>query len=136
MTRSRFFATCARGLEPVLADELRALGVADVEAGRGGQRERDVPERDAQLPEAAAEGGVGQDARGPVPLQPGHRGIAKHFPGIWAKGQGTAQFSGRSPLAFQRVEFAQPAVGVENRRRQRPGQPQRLRLAQPRPRHA
>jgi putative N6-adenine-specific DNA methylase len=31
-----FFATCARGLEPVLADELRALGAADVAPGRGG----------------------------------------------------------------------------------------------------
>src|SRR6516165_8545739 len=31
-----FFATCARGLEPVLADELRALGAADVATGRGG----------------------------------------------------------------------------------------------------
>ncbi|OAI46250.1 hypothetical protein AYO44_11755 [Planctomycetaceae bacterium SCGC AG-212-F19] len=33
---SSFFATCARGLEPVLADELRALGAADVAPGRGG----------------------------------------------------------------------------------------------------
>src|SRR3954447_15382192 len=32
----RFFATCARGIEPVLADELRALGADDVEPGRGG----------------------------------------------------------------------------------------------------
>jgi putative N6-adenine-specific DNA methylase len=32
----RFFATCARGVEPVLADELRALGAADVAPGRGG----------------------------------------------------------------------------------------------------
>jgi putative N6-adenine-specific DNA methylase len=32
----RFFATCARGLEPVLADELRALGAHDVTPGRGG----------------------------------------------------------------------------------------------------
>jgi putative N6-adenine-specific DNA methylase len=31
-----FFATCARGVEPVLADELRALGAADVRPGRGG----------------------------------------------------------------------------------------------------
>lgn len=30
------FATCARGVEPVLADELRALGAAAVEPGRGG----------------------------------------------------------------------------------------------------
>jgi putative N6-adenine-specific DNA methylase len=32
----RMFATCARGVEPVLADELRALGAADVQPGRGG----------------------------------------------------------------------------------------------------
>src|SRR5947209_4061427 len=32
----RFFATCARGLEHVLADELRALGAQDVAPGRGG----------------------------------------------------------------------------------------------------
>jgi putative N6-adenine-specific DNA methylase len=32
----RFFATCARGLEPVLADELRSLGAREVEVGRGG----------------------------------------------------------------------------------------------------
>src|SRR4051794_29762244 len=32
----RFFATCARGLENVLADELRELGAAQVESGRGG----------------------------------------------------------------------------------------------------
>src|SRR5438270_630229 len=32
----RYFATCARGLEPVLAGELRALGAAGVEPGRGG----------------------------------------------------------------------------------------------------
>jgi putative N6-adenine-specific DNA methylase len=32
----RFFATCARGIEPVLAEELRALAAADVEPGRGG----------------------------------------------------------------------------------------------------
>jgi putative N6-adenine-specific DNA methylase len=32
----RLFATCARGLEPVLADELRSLGAADVTPGRGG----------------------------------------------------------------------------------------------------
>jgi len=31
-----YFATCARGLEPVLADELRALRAEDVRAGRGG----------------------------------------------------------------------------------------------------
>jgi putative N6-adenine-specific DNA methylase len=30
------FATCGRGIEPVLAGELRALGAADVEPGRGG----------------------------------------------------------------------------------------------------
>ncbi|MBY0527035.1 MAG: RNA methyltransferase [Gemmataceae bacterium] len=33
---TRYFATCARGLEPVLADELRNLGAAAVEIGRGG----------------------------------------------------------------------------------------------------
>src|SRR5262249_2860701 len=32
----RFFATCARGLEHVLADELRALDAHNVEPGRGG----------------------------------------------------------------------------------------------------
>jgi putative N6-adenine-specific DNA methylase len=32
----RFFATCARGIEPILADELRDLGAANVEPGRGG----------------------------------------------------------------------------------------------------
>lgn len=32
----RLFATCARGLEPVLAGELRRLGAADVTPGRGG----------------------------------------------------------------------------------------------------
>ena len=32
----RFFATCARGLERLLAGELTALGAADVEAARGG----------------------------------------------------------------------------------------------------
>ena len=33
---TRYFATCARGLEPVLAGELTALGAAPVEPGRGG----------------------------------------------------------------------------------------------------
>jgi putative N6-adenine-specific DNA methylase len=33
---TRYFATCARGLEPILADELSALGAAQVEPGRGG----------------------------------------------------------------------------------------------------
>lgn len=32
----RFFATCARGLEPVLAGELARLGADDVDPGRGG----------------------------------------------------------------------------------------------------
>lgn len=32
----RYFATCARGVEPVLAGELRELGAADVSPGRGG----------------------------------------------------------------------------------------------------
>jgi putative N6-adenine-specific DNA methylase len=36
LSRERYFATCGRGIEPVLADELRALGAADVEPGRGG----------------------------------------------------------------------------------------------------
>jgi putative N6-adenine-specific DNA methylase len=31
-----YFATCARGLEPLLANELRGIGAADVRAGRGG----------------------------------------------------------------------------------------------------
>ena len=31
-----YFATCARGLEPMMARELTALGAADVERGRGG----------------------------------------------------------------------------------------------------
>jgi putative N6-adenine-specific DNA methylase len=33
---TRFFATCARGIEPILADELRGLGAQEVEPGRGG----------------------------------------------------------------------------------------------------
>jgi putative N6-adenine-specific DNA methylase len=36
VTDGRFFATCGRGIEPVLADELRALGAAGIEPGRGG----------------------------------------------------------------------------------------------------
>src|SRR5436853_18581 len=41
----RYFATCGRGIEPVLADELRELGAADVLPGRGGGRPRvDVDE--------------------------------------------------------------------------------------------
>jgi putative N6-adenine-specific DNA methylase len=32
----RYFATCARGLEPILADELRGLKARDVAPGRGG----------------------------------------------------------------------------------------------------
>jgi putative N6-adenine-specific DNA methylase len=36
MSRTRFFATCARGLEPILAQELAALGSGDVQPGRGG----------------------------------------------------------------------------------------------------
>lgn len=36
MTDQRLFVTCGRGIEPILADELRALGAADVAAGRGG----------------------------------------------------------------------------------------------------
>ncbi len=33
---NRYFATCGRGIEPVLAGELRALGARDVAEGRGG----------------------------------------------------------------------------------------------------
>lgn len=40
---TRFFATCARGLEPVLAGELTALGASDVEPGRGGVTFRGEP---------------------------------------------------------------------------------------------
>ena len=36
MRRERYFATCARGLEPVLAGELHELKAHDVELGRGG----------------------------------------------------------------------------------------------------
>jgi putative N6-adenine-specific DNA methylase len=36
VTVNRYFATCARGLEPILADELRALKARDVTPGRGG----------------------------------------------------------------------------------------------------
>jgi putative N6-adenine-specific DNA methylase len=36
LTLERYFATCGRGIEPVLADELRALRAADVQPGRGG----------------------------------------------------------------------------------------------------
>jgi putative N6-adenine-specific DNA methylase len=36
VTLTRYFATCARGIEPVLADELRGLGASAVEPGRGG----------------------------------------------------------------------------------------------------
>jgi putative N6-adenine-specific DNA methylase len=36
MASARYFATCARGLEPILSDELRALRAAAVEPGRGG----------------------------------------------------------------------------------------------------
>jgi putative N6-adenine-specific DNA methylase len=32
----RFFATCARGIEPILADELRGLAANEVQPGRGG----------------------------------------------------------------------------------------------------
>ena len=38
MSRQRYFATCGRGIEPVLAGELRDLGALDVEPGRGGVR--------------------------------------------------------------------------------------------------
>jgi putative N6-adenine-specific DNA methylase len=36
MSNETYFATCARGVEPVLADELRGLQAADVKPGRGG----------------------------------------------------------------------------------------------------
>jgi putative N6-adenine-specific DNA methylase len=36
VTLTRYFATCARGIEPVLADELRGLGASAVAPGRGG----------------------------------------------------------------------------------------------------
>jgi len=36
VTLHRYFATCARGLESVLADELRVLDAREVEPGRGG----------------------------------------------------------------------------------------------------
>ena len=36
MSSFPFFATCARGLEPILADELIALKASDVSTGRGG----------------------------------------------------------------------------------------------------
>ncbi len=36
MLDTRYFVTCARGLETVLVEELRALGANDIEGGRGG----------------------------------------------------------------------------------------------------
>jgi putative N6-adenine-specific DNA methylase len=36
VSQQRYFATCGRGIEPMLADELRALGAAEVQPGRGG----------------------------------------------------------------------------------------------------
>lgn len=36
VSQERFFATCGRGIEPILAEELQALGAADVQPGRGG----------------------------------------------------------------------------------------------------
>src|SRR5438552_379041 len=36
MHLQRYFATCARGIEPVLAGELRALAASHIELGRGG----------------------------------------------------------------------------------------------------
>ena len=32
----KFFATCAKGLEPILAEEMRQIGATDVVPGRGG----------------------------------------------------------------------------------------------------
>ena len=37
---SEYYAPCTLGLEEVLAEELRALGASEVEAGRGGARFR------------------------------------------------------------------------------------------------
>ena len=37
-TGKPYFATCAKGVEPVLADELHGIGAADVKPGRGGVR--------------------------------------------------------------------------------------------------
>jgi putative N6-adenine-specific DNA methylase len=36
LSAERYFTTCGRGIEPVLAEELRALGAAEIEPGRGG----------------------------------------------------------------------------------------------------
>jgi putative N6-adenine-specific DNA methylase len=36
VSRHRYFATCGRGIEPILAEELRQLGAEEVEPGRGG----------------------------------------------------------------------------------------------------
>jgi putative N6-adenine-specific DNA methylase len=36
VTRIRYFATCGRGIEPVLAEELHGLGAVDIRPGRGG----------------------------------------------------------------------------------------------------
>jgi putative N6-adenine-specific DNA methylase len=36
LTQQRYFATCGRGIEPILAGELTDLGAADVQPGRGG----------------------------------------------------------------------------------------------------
>jgi putative N6-adenine-specific DNA methylase len=36
LSSERYFATCGRGIEPVLAEELHSLGAAEVEPGRGG----------------------------------------------------------------------------------------------------
>jgi putative N6-adenine-specific DNA methylase len=36
VTTQRYFATCGRGIEPILAEELRQLGAGGVEPGRGG----------------------------------------------------------------------------------------------------
>src|SRR5262245_8233089 len=36
MATAHYFATCARGIEPVLAEELRGLAARDIKPGRGG----------------------------------------------------------------------------------------------------
>jgi putative N6-adenine-specific DNA methylase len=38
LTTEHYFATCAKGVEPVLADELRDIGAGDVKPGHGGVR--------------------------------------------------------------------------------------------------
>ena len=44
MSQERYFATCGRGIEPMMADELRQLGAVEVTPGRGGVRFAGEPE--------------------------------------------------------------------------------------------